>query len=259
MNIYFMSPNGFKDEHIDEIISTLKIKEIINLLPAGESPAWLNKYNGIVTFRRYANMVLDDAVKKAVYTLVNKINVPVFQDHVLVEKIQMDLYKESKCDDLVHNLTLEDPNILILKDYIYINRYNIYNIYDELSNIEEKEESSVNFTKFTMNILKKYVNIDYQSRLLFADISFPSSDKNKDIYKIASYFQNISGGKSMSELREYYMTDEYIKRRQEISEEYDRRLSCLQENQRCDYDDDPWGAKSEMDYIRGSGGDWIDY
>lgn len=249
MNIYFMSPNGFKDEHIDEIISTLKIKEIINLLPAEESPAWLNKYNGIVTFRRYAYMDLDDAVKKAVYTLVNKINVPVFQDHVLVGKIQMDLYKESKCDDLAHNLTLKDPNILILKDYIYINRYNRY---DELLNIEEKEESSVDFTKYTMSILKKYVNIDYQSRLLFAAISFPSSDKNKDEYKIASFFQNISGGKSMSELREYYMTDEYIKHRQEISEEYDRYLSYLQEDQ----SDDPWGAKSEMDYIRNNGGDW---
>ena len=256
MNIYFMNPKGFKEEHIGEIISGLKVKEIFNLLPAGDSPEWLNRYKELVTFRRYANMELDTVVKKAVYNFVNKISVPVFQDHVLVDKIQMDLYKDSKSDDLEHNLTLDDSNILILKDYVYIDPYARY---DELTNIEEKEECSVDFTKYSKSILKKYVNIDYQSRLLFAAISFPASDKSEGRYKIASHFQRTLGCSSYAEVRKYFMTEEFTQHCKEIEEEYDRRLRSLQEEQYLDNDDDPWGANSEMDYIRNNGGDWIDY
>lgn len=239
MNVTFFDPSFLRHDRLEYIQKAFHITEVYNLMPVSEDiNSLLSCCNIPVSLTRHKDESLDSVKRRAVYKFVSKLSKPIIVGGDWIgECIVADIYKESKNNCFKNNLMLNDPNILILKQF------------------GAKENSSIRMFYYIFNILKKYSQINYKRRLCIETLSkFITYDYGMSIFgtlpKILSDYCLI---KDPNELAEFFLTKEGIEIRKKLILQIQEK-----DNDWGQDDDNDWGQDAEMDYIRNNGGDWID-
>lgn len=249
MNIVFFDPYFIQPDKIAEIIDILKIKEVYNLLPYDELSKSISTACGnTLVIRRNANETLDAVKKRTVYKLVSHISTPIiYNGEWTGECYVADKYKDSNYRRFCENLCLDHPNALILLSL-------------SKNHSDELAQSQIKIMTYFFNILKKYSKIDYKSRICCKILSAYLTLEYQEFALLDGPFKVIANHflhQNFSSIASHFLSERGIKERERqivIKKEEDRQNMLDQDY----YDPDPWGAKSEMDYIRNNGGDWID-
>lgn len=247
MNITLFDPNYLKPEMLNHLLQALRITEIYSLMPVTDDITRLLEYSIVpITVKRYSSEDLDAVKRRAVYAFVRNISQPIIVHGEWVGDCHVaDKYKESNSEKYNENLTLDDPNILIL--------------IQNTSN--SKEESSIKIFSYIFNILKKYSSIDYRKRicikllsqyLTLEDkvLSFRYMSRETPVKVLSSYYHI----EDPNQLVEKFLTNEGVEERL-IEIEQEKRSVYMMIDSMSDND---WGQDAEMDYIRNNGGGWID-
>lgn len=246
MNVTLFDPHYLKHEMLNHLLQALHITEIYSLMPVTDNIKRLLEYSIVpITVKRYSSEDLDAVKRRAVYAFVRNISQPIIVHGEWVGDCHVeDKYKESNSEKFNENLTLDDPNILIL--------------IQNTSN--SNEESSIKIFSYIFNILKKYSTIDYRKRICIKRLSqYLTLDDNvlsfryvsrETPVKVLSSYYHIE---DPNQLVEKFLTNEGIKERL-IEIEQEKRSVYMIDSM----SDNGWGQNTEMDYIRNNGGDWID-
>lgn len=240
MNITFFNPRYFNFEKFNDLINALNISDIYSFLPYDQTPKNCDK----ITLHRKRNESIDEAIRRGVYKFVNMIKIPiVISGELTGEFYVQDLYTHSNWLNYEQNLSLEDPNILVLKS----------------------ERSSINFMQYIFNILNKHGSIDYSKRICRSKIDqFITLEYNDIICSPNSPISIISKDLYISNpnnLAEYFLTEIGIKKRLEQIDEIKWEEEWWRKELLAINNAERWQETldAEMGYIESNGGDWIDY
>lgn len=246
MNFIVFDPSFIQKEKLNNLVRVYHITEIYSLLPYnGKTEALLGELSVPISVCRQRNETIDSVKKRAVYSFVSKISRPIiFQGEYTGTCDVSDMFKYSHYNSFSENMKTKDPNILVLKISTDNKKY-------------AAELSTINLFKYIFNILKKHSKIDYRSRIcikfippyITSEIYYNLCD---EVIKEIGYF-----GKKTEALCAYFLTAEGLKYRKEIiNKEWKDFQNLGSESSGEDAYID--SLKSEMDYIRNNGGDWID-
>lgn len=246
MNFIVFDPSFMQEDKLKDLIRVYHITEIYSLLPYGsKTDALLGGVSVPISVYRLRNETIDSVKKRAVYSFVSKISRPIiFQGEYTGICDVSDIFKYSHYNSFSENMQTKDPNILVLKISSDNKKYTA-------------ELSTINLFKYIFNILKKHSKIDYRFRIcikfippyITSEIYYNLCD---EVIKEIGYF-----GEKTDSLCAYFLTAEGLKYRKEtINKEWKDFQNLGSESSGEDAYIDC--LKSEMDYIRNNGGDWID-
>ena len=253
MNILSFDPTFLQPAKMPVLLRAFRITEVFNLMPYdADMEEILTSCQEVLTINRKPHETLDEAKRRAVYQLAGKISTPIIAHGQWTGQCEVaDLYQKSNSENFVANLSLDDPNTLILSQ----------------TGSTSKEKSTINILTYLHNILRKHSTIDYKRRICSTFLSkyitledTPSLFRGRALDKLeapAKVLRDCLHIPDPNHLAEALLTEEGIKERREIilREQQERRDAAVWGTGTSAND---WGQDAEMNYMQGNGGDWMD-
>lgn len=122
MNILIFDPSFVKIDKFNTLVEILNINEIHNLLPHNQTTYNLLKVRRtMVTVQRRSNDNMLKLIDRSIHKIENHFSEAIFENKNYKGRKLFDKFSDSCSSDYVHNINLNQPNILVLfpSKYVY--------------------------------------------------------------------------------------------------------------------------------------------